>query len=92
MAVNWESGDLLLGECKWTGETVNREIVRDLVEVKTPKVLADLAATGVHWRVHPALFAGRGFTEAARQEGERLGALLVDLPQMDGDFALMAAG
>ena len=39
-----------------------------------------------------ALFARRGFTAAAGQEGERLGALLVDLAQMDGDFALMAAG
>ena len=71
---------------------MNREIVRDLVEVKTPKVLADLAATGVPWRVHPALFARRGFTAAARQEGERLGALLVDLAQMDSDFALTAPG
>ena len=92
VAVNWESGDLLLGECKWTGETVNREVVRDLVEVKTPKVLADLAGTGVSWRLRHALFARRGFTEAARQEGERLGALLVDLAEMDAGFALMAAG
>ena len=39
-----------------------------------------------------ALFARHGITAAARQEGERLGALLVDLAQMDGDFALMGAG
>jgi hypothetical protein len=86
VAVNWQTHDLLLGECKWTGTTLDREIVRDLIQVKTPKVLKDMAVEPSTWRVHHIFFSRAGFTEAARAEAAQARALLVDLAQLDRDL------
>ncbi len=86
VAVNWQTQDVLLGECKWTDAPIDRKIMRELVEEKTPKVRRDLEAYGGPWRVHYAFFARHGFTEAARRFGKDHGALLVDLAQLDADL------
>lgn len=87
VAVNWQSRDLLLGECKWGADTVGREIVRELVEQKTPRVLADLPGGAGAWAVHYALFTRVGLTDAAAQELRAHGGVAVDLPQLYADFA-----
>ena len=42
------------------------------------------------WQVHYVFFARAGFSEAARMEAGTVGALLVDLEQMDGDLRSLA--
>jgi hypothetical protein len=66
VAVNWAERAILLGECKWGTDAVDRAIVRELLEAKTPKVLRDLPEGGAGWKIQYAFFARAGFTEAAR--------------------------
>ena len=85
-AISWREKAILLGECKWGTAAVGRAVVRELVEAKTPKVLAALPERGAGWTVHYALFARAGFTEAARAEAWSVGAWLVDLATLDADL------
>ena len=48
---------------------------------KAPRVVP-----GEDWRVHYMFFARSGFTNAAREEAESLGATLVDLETLDADL------
>ncbi len=68
---------MLLGECKWGEGAVGRSVVRTLRE-KTGKVVP-----GEDWRVHYAVFARGGFTDAAREAGEEIDAKLVDLVELE---------
>lgn len=81
-AVNHQSRDILLGECKWGEEPVSRQIVRELIEQKGPKLRQDLP-DGEAWSLHYAVFARAGFTEAAAAELAARQGLLVDLPALD---------
>ncbi len=83
VALNWKTHDILLGECKWGGERVDRQVIRDLIESKTPHVLRDLPDLGAGWRVHYAAFARSGFTPAAASEMQQVQGLLVDLKDLD---------
>jgi hypothetical protein len=86
VAVNHQSKEILLGECKWGEGTVNRQVVRELIEQKGPKVRQELPG-GDDWTFHYAVFARADFTEAAATElGARQG-LLVDLPLLDAVLA-----
>jgi hypothetical protein len=67
-------------------ERIDRQVVRELVEKKTPQVLRDLPEAGKGWKVHYALFARRGFTRAAGAEMQRVQGLLVDLNTMEADL------
>jgi AAA+ ATPase superfamily predicted ATPase len=83
VAINRREKAILLGECKWGTGVVGRGLIRELIETKMPKVMADLPDRGERWAVHCAFFARAGFTEAARAEGERHQVMLVSLPQLD---------
>lgn len=83
VAIHWQTHDILLGECKWTEAAIDRQVIRELVEIKTPKVLDDMKAEGEAWRVHYALFARSGFTDAARSYARAHRAILVDLDRLD---------
>ncbi len=65
---------LLIGEAKWGEDAVGRGVLTDLVarSHRMPEVAAG-------WRAEYALFARAGFTDAARQEAQHMGAQLVDL-------------
>lgn len=89
VGIDWQSHTLLLGECKWTGEPIDRQIVRELIEEKVPKVLHDLAEINTSWQVHFAFFARAGFTDGARSEALAHQAILVDLAKLDQDLQLM---
>jgi AAA+ ATPase superfamily predicted ATPase len=86
-AINWQSRDILLGECKWGAEPVSREVVRELVTVKAPLALKDLPDEGRGWKTHFMLFSRSGFTPAAAEEMQRHGGLLVDLKELDAALA-----
>ena len=79
-ALNWRDQAILLGECKWGLDAVDRAVVRELID-KAPKVVP-----GPDWQIHYAFFARAGFTAAARAEAETVGALLVDLETLDADL------
>jgi hypothetical protein len=82
-AINWHTRDILLGECKWGANQVDRQVVRDLVDGKTPLVLRDLPDAGKGWKAHYALFARSGFTPAAKTEMQQKAGLAVDLKTLD---------
>ena len=84
VAINWETREILFGECKWAADWVDRQTVRELVERKAPLALRDLPEQGEGWKVHYALFARSGFTPAAAAEMKRHQGLLVYLLDLDG--------
>lgn len=87
VAINWQTRTMLLGECKWGADPVDRAIVRELIEQKIPLVLADLPDQGKEWQVIPALFARAGATVPARATLANHGGILVDLPTLFADLA-----
>jgi len=86
VGINWAERTILLGECKWGTGNVDRAVIRETLESKTPKVLKDLPEAGAGWKVHHAFFARTGFTDAAQAEARSAGALLVDLATLDTDL------
>lgn len=83
VALNWQTHDILLGECKWGTNRVSKQVVRELIERKTPLVLRDLPNQGEGWKVHYAFFARNGFTPAAVSEMERVQGMLINLKAID---------
>lgn len=75
VAINWRLKEILLGEAKWTGDSIRRSIVRGLIE-KTNLVVPD---SGAGWKVHYTFFSRSGFTEAAVAEAKNHQVILVDL-------------
>ena len=87
VVVNWRERAILLGECKWGADRVRRDVIRNLLEEKTVRLLQDLTdASGEGWTVHYAFFARAGFTDAARSLVQNHGVLLVDLDRLDRDL------
>ncbi len=75
VAVNWQERAILLGECKWGADQLRRDVIRNLLEERTVRLLRDLAdADDKGWAVHYDFFARAGFTDAARSEAESLDA------------------
>jgi len=85
-AISWRDRALLLGESKWGTGALSREVVRDLIEVKAPKVLRSLPDGGAGWQVYYAYFARTGFTPAARAAAQSASAILLDSGQVDEDL------
>jgi AAA+ ATPase superfamily predicted ATPase len=88
VAINFKTRHIMLGECKWGADLVDRQVIREMLDRKTPLTLASLPEDGKGWHVSYAFFARAGFTEAARREAQAVGAFLVDLDELDR--ALMA--
>jgi len=92
VAVNWQERTVLLGECKWGTDQVSRDVIRNLLEEKVPRLLQDLAhAIGEGWTVHYAFFARAGFSSAARSLAQDHDALLIDLDRLDRDLQTTAS-
>jgi len=86
VAANFQSREVLVGECTWGADTVDRAVVRELVEQKVPLLRADLPDAGQGWTTHLALFARAGFTPAAREEARRHAIMLVDAARLDQEL------
>jgi hypothetical protein len=80
VAANWRDRILLLGECKWGTDPVRRPMILELEEKARTVIPAD------DWRVRYVYFGRGGFTEAAREEGKRLNAELIDLARLASDL------
>lgn len=87
VAVDFQNRQVLIGECKWGADRIDRQVVRDLIEAKAPLVLRDLPDGGQGWAVQYALFGRAGFTPAATAEAGRIGAILVDAARLDTELA-----
>ena len=61
---------------------VDRQVVRELMEKKGPRVRQELP-DGDAWTFHYAVFARAGFTPAAATELTARQGLLIDLPTLD---------
>ncbi len=83
VAINWQEKVILLGECKWGVDAVGREVVRELLETKTQRVLKGLPDGGSGWQVRHALFARAGFSDAARDMAQPAAITLVDLNTLE---------
>jgi uncharacterized protein len=91
VALSWRERYALVGECKWSADAVNRQVVRQLLEHTLPHTVAALPDRGQGWRVIPALFARSGATvDAQALLGEHSG-LLVDLPSLYTDLGAASA-
>lgn len=80
VAINWREKAILLGECKWGVGAVGRAVIQELAE-KTPKVVP-----GEGWKVHYVYFGRAGFTDSAREEAQKINAILIDLETLDEDL------
>jgi hypothetical protein len=87
VAINWQSGDVLLGECKWQRNRVGARVVQDLVERKTDRLRLDLANSGKDWRIHYAIFARSGLTSTAAAEFQAHDGRVIDLATLDRDLS-----
>lgn len=85
-AINWKEKKILLGECKWGLDGIDRQIVRELTESKAPKVLARLPDSGQGWQINYAIFARGGITAAARIEMKKYNGIVLDLEHLDQDL------
>jgi hypothetical protein len=83
VALNWNSKEILLGECKWGLDKIERQIARELSGEKTRLALLDLPDMGQGWQVYHALFARQGFTDAAQKEIQASGGRCIDLRELD---------
>jgi uncharacterized protein len=84
--VDWRARSVLIGECKWGEDAVDRATVRELVERKTPLLLRDLPNQGKGWQVRHALFTRAGVTPSAAAFLREHDALLVDLDRLYADL------
>jgi len=80
VAINWREKAILLGECKWGADAINRTVIRTLIN-KSALVVPD-----ADWQIYYAFFARSGFTVEARAEAATVDALLIDLPTLDHDL------
>jgi hypothetical protein len=80
VGINWRERQILIGECKWGRQAVERPVL-DALEAKADRVVPKTGA----WQVHYVLFARSPLTTAARKKARELNALLVDVPQLEQD-------
>ena len=89
VALSWREKAILLGECKWTAEPISRAILTELIEEKTPRVLASLPEGGSGWQVHYAAFSRAGFTPPTIELAKQYHAQLITLEQLDHDLSVV---
>jgi AAA+ ATPase superfamily predicted ATPase len=86
VAINWTTRDILLGECKWGAELVDRKIVRDLIEQKGAQLRKELPEQGNGWNMHFAIFTRTGLTQAAALELHQVNGQTIDLTKLSQDL------
>ncbi|HEY3228422.1 MAG TPA: ATP-binding protein [Roseiflexaceae bacterium] len=86
VAVSWRERVVLVGECKWGADRVNRQVVRQLLEQTLPNTITALPDQGQGWRAIPTLFARAGATADAQALLRDHGGLLIDLPTLYADL------
>ena len=85
VAVDWESRQVLLGECKWGDGRVEREVVSDMIGRKSDLLRRDLP-DGESWRFHYAIFSRAGLMPGAAAELKARDGLHIDLERLDAEL------
>ncbi len=88
VAISWKERTILIGECKWGVDRVDKQTIRNLLDHTIPLVLADLIDKGKGWRVIPVLFARTGATPAAHAELATHQGHVIDSTQLWIDLAI----
>lgn len=83
VAINWQTKDVLVGECKWGDKAVGASVVRDLFETRVSTVLSELPGRREDWTVHPFLFTRKGLTQPAEEMLVAGGGRRVNLGELD---------
>lgn len=87
IAISWKAHTILIGECKWGTERVDKQTVRHLLEHTIPHVLTDLADQD-SWKVIPVIFARAGLIPAAQAEMQANDGLSIDVVTLWEDLAI----
>lgn len=82
VGIDWKRKALLLGECKWERNPLSVNVVKQLINNKTPRILKELDIDQSEWRVRYAFFSKKGFTAPAARLAESHNAYLVSLDQL----------
>jgi AAA+ ATPase superfamily predicted ATPase len=95
MGINRMEKTMILGECKWTLNEVDRKVMAELVEEKAAKIIPELG----HWRVYFLGFSRSGWTHGAQAYQDEInersisgtnwvsaGMRLVTLEKIDADL------
>ncbi len=86
LALNWQTRDILLGECKWQNRKMTPGMLRGLQE-KAAAVIP-----GKDWNVHYALFSRKTFSEPFRAAAAALNTVLVPLDRLEEDLYTWVQG
>jgi len=79
VAINEDVHQLILGECKWTGNPIDAGIVAGLIQ-RAQRVIPAPAAK---WTVTYAFFSKRGFAPNARSASAGYQCMWIDLKRLD---------
>jgi AAA+ ATPase superfamily predicted ATPase len=79
VAINEDDHAILLGECKWTADSLGRSTVLGLLEKTATVVPGPLE----DWKVYYAFFSKSGFTDEAKRAAGSAKCFWVDLEQLD---------
>ena len=82
VAINWRDRQLLLGECKWGDHSVGKNVLSELIDEKSPKVLKDMNVNAEEWDVHYMLFARHSFTTTVQTLAAETQTRLITLADM----------
>jgi len=82
VGVNWSAQQLLLGECKWGEQPIDKQTVRELLERRGPQIVEKMGIDPHRWQVTYLYFARSGSTPAAQAYAQEIGIGLVDLEEM----------
>lgn len=86
VALNWAQRELLLGECKWGAQPVERGVVEELIEKKTARLLQDMEQEAAAWRVYYVLFSRLGLTAGAQAALQAVDGMAVDPARLDREL------
>lgn len=83
VAINRQTHDVLLGECKWGDKPVGQAVVDDLIQRKGLRLQELLQANGGPWKLHYVIFVRTGLTAGAQSTLQAHGGIAVDLQHID---------
>jgi len=82
VAINEDEHAILLGECKWTADAIDKEVVTHHL-ARAAQVISEPVD---RWKVYHIFFSKSGFTLEAKKAAVPSKCFWVDLKQLEGDL------
>ncbi len=82
VAINEDEHAILLGECKWTADPIDKAMVMNHL-AKAAKVIPEPAE---RWKVYHVFFSKAGFTLEAKKAAAPFPCFWIDLKQLESDL------